>query len=972
MAMSLMPPESGDDAYRALLDRVEVGVAVVRLGGSKFVNARMAAMHGYTPQEMVALPQWATVHPDDRAWIDRLLRWRPAGMPSVPCDFRAIRKDGSLFDARVVAQQIVFGGERCELITVTDIGELQGALRLSEWRARMLAQIEALCRSGSVEIGCAPGFRLTFSAGLWALLGLPPTHEPQSPRAVLRWVPRDERRYVLSIWRGAVPNEPFEFQHRMVCADGKRRVVLHRGMLQAADTRQPHGVAILQDITSQREAESRVEELVNYDEATGLPNRMLLLDRVDEAIHAAWRDFGSFALVALRIEQVEQVRRSAGYAAADALAAALAGRIKRVCAAEEMLAYLGEGEFALLLDPAIGSEERSVLSRVGAVQEALAEPERLGRTELALTCSCGVAGFPHDGRSPQELLQAAQAAMNLGAEGATGQVVFFTPEANLRAQRRLAVESGLRHAAERGELALYYQPQVDLQCGEVIGAEVRVHWHHPVLGEVPSTEFIPVAEQTGSIVALGEWMLRQVCRQSVVWQQAGQAPLRLSLNLSPRQLEQPDIAQRVQAIVQESAVEPSRLGLEVTESMLAANVAHAARALGELRALGMEIALGSFGTGYSNLSYLRSLPIDVIKIDRSFVHDVTSTPADVSLTRAVITLAHSLKMRVSASDVNTEGELALLLANGCDRMQGDFFSAPVTANELEAMLAQRRKLPERFVYGHQRRRTLLLVDDEENVVAALKRLLRRDGYHIVTAHSGAEGLQRLAEVEVDVIVSDQRMPGMTGVEFLRRAKALYPDTVRMVLSGYTELQSITDAVNEGAIYKFLTKPWDDERLRAHIEEAFRQKGMADENRRLNRELHQANGELAHVNERLQRLLALQREQTSLEEGRAAGAREVLENLPAPVIGFDTDGLIAFVNRDAQVLLPPGAALLGREAQEALPPALCALWRRGDGIYRNVDLAGHRYRAACRVISGGSHSRGKLLLMTPVSAEPPPD
>ncbi len=971
MSKSLIPPESGD-AFRTLLDRVEAGVAVVRLGGSKFVNARMAAMHGYTPQEMLALPQWATVHPDDRAWIDRLLRWRPAGVPSVPCDFRAIRKDGSLFDARVVAQQVVFGGERCELITVTDISELQGALRLSEWRARMLAQTEALCRSGLVEIGCAPGFRLTLSTGLWDLLGLPPRHEPQSPRVVLRWVPRDERRYVLSIWRGAVPGEPFEFQHRMVCGDGRRRVVLHRGMLEVADMRQPRGVAILQDITSQREAESRVEELVNYDEVTGLPNRVRLLDRVDEAIHAASRDFGSLALVALRIEQVEQVRRSAGYAAADALTAALAARIKRVCTSEEMLAYLGEGEFALLLDPILGSAEPLVLSRVQAVQEALAEPERLGRTELDLTCSCGVAGFPHDGRSPQELLQAAQAAMHLAAESAPGHAVFFTAEANLRAQRRLAVESGLRHAAERGELTLHYQPQVDLQCGEVIGAEVRVHWHHPVLGVVPSTEFMPVAEQTGSIVALGEWMLRQVCRQSVVWQRAGQAPLRLSLNLSPRQLEQPDVAQRVQAIVQDSGVEPSRLGLEVTESMLAANVAHAARALGELRALGMEIALGSFGTGYSNLSYLRSLPIDVIKIDRSFVHDVTSTPADVSLTRAVITLAHSLQMRVSASHVSTEGELALLLANGCDRMQGDFFSPPVCASDLEAMLAERRKLPERFVHGHQRRRTLLLVDDEENVVAALKRLLRRDGYHIVTAHSGAEGLQRLAEVEVDVIVSDQRMPGMTGVEFLRRAKALYPDTVRMVLSGYTELQSITDAVNEGAIYKFLTKPWDDERLHAHIEEAFRQKGMADENRRLNRELHQANGELANVNERLQRLLALQREQTSLEEGRAAGAREVLENLPAPIIGFDTDGLIAFVNRDAEVLLPPGAALLGREAQEALPPALCALWRTGDGIYRNVDLAGHRYRAACRVISGGSHSRGKLLLMTPVSVEVPPD
>ena len=961
------PQQPGDDAYRALLDQVEVGVAIVRLGASKFVNARMAAMHGYTPEEMVALPEWSTVHPEDRPWIDRLLRRRPPGMPSVPCDFRAIRKDGSLFNARVVAQQVVFGGERCELITVFDVSELQGAVRLSEWRARMLGQTEALCLSGSVEIDCGSGC-MTLSAGLWALLGVPPRHDPQSPRTVLRWLPSDERRYVLSIWRGAVPGEPFEFQHRIVGADGKRRVVLHRGMLEAVDARRPRGVAILQDITSQREAERRIQELANYDEVTGLPNRVLLLDRLDEAMHAARREAGSLALIAWRIEQVEQVKRSVGYLAGDAVAAALAARLKRVCNSDDVLAHLGEGEFGLLLDPALGSEEPVVLARVRAVQEALAEPERLGRTELCLTCSFGVASFAHDGDSPQALLQAALAAMRVAAERGGGGVTFFTPQANLRAARRLAIESGLRHAAELGEFTLQYQPQVDLQCGEVVGAEVLVHWHHPVLGEVPSSEFLPVAEQTGSIVPLGEWLMREVCRQSVAWQQAGHAPLRLSLNLSARQLEQPDITRRVQAIVLETGAQPSRLGLEVTESMLAANVEHAARALGELRALGMEIALDSFGTGYYNLGYLRSLPIDLIKIDRSFVHDVTATPADVSLTRAVITLAHSLQMRVLAEGVSTEGELALLVANGCDRMQGTFFSPSVCAGELEAMLVARRKLPERFVQRHQRRRTLLVVDDEENIVAALKRLLRRDGYHIVTANSGAEGLQRLAEVEVDVIVSDQRMPGMTGVEFLRRAKELCPDTVRMVLSGYTELQSITDAVNEGAIYKFLTKPWDDERLRVHIEEAFRHKGMADENRRLNRELQQANREFANVNERLQRLLALQRQQTSLEEGRAAGAREVLDNLPAPIIGFDTEGLIAFVNRDAEALLPPGAALLGREAEEALPPVLCALWRSGDGVYRNVDLAGRRYRAACRAMNGAAHSHGKLLVMTPVGKE----
>ena len=280
------------------------------------------------------------------------------------------------------------------------------------------------------------------------------------------------------------------------------------------------------------------------------------------------------------------------------------------------------------------------------------------------------------------------------------------------------------------------------------------------------------------------------------------------------------------------------------------------------------------------------------------------------------------------------------------------------------MLRERRQLPERFIDRPKRRRTLLIVDDEENILAALKRLLRREGYHSVTANSAMEGLQRLAEVDVDVIVSDQRMPGMTGVEFLRRAKELYPDTVRMVLSGYTELQSITDAVNEGAIYKFLTKPWDDERLRVHIEEAFRQKELADENRRLSREVQTANQELAEVNQRLQRLLATQREQTSLEEGRAANAREVLENVPAPIIGLDAGGLIAFVNRDAETLLPGGEALLGREAHDALPIELCEIWRRRDGVQRRVDIGGRGFRAVCRPMDTASRAQGSLLVITP--------
>jgi CheY-like chemotaxis protein len=269
-----------------------------------------------------------------------------------------------------------------------------------------------------------------------------------------------------------------------------------------------------------------------------------------------------------------------------------------------------------------------------------------------------------------------------------------------------------------------------------------------------------------------------------------------------------------------------------------------------------------------------------------------------------------------------------------------------------------------------RKRTLLLVDDEENVINSLRRLLRRDGYHIIVATSGAQGLQRLAENEVDVIVSDQRMPGMTGAEFLRRAKELYPDTVRISLSGYTELQSITDAINEGAIYRFLTKPWDDERLRAHILEAFHHKESNDHNRRLGAQLQSANAELAAVNQRLQDLLDSQGAQIDRDEARVMSVGEVLDGLPTPVIGFDVEGMVAFVNAEAQDLFPPADSPLGRFAYEALSPELLRLWEASDGVHRAVRLRERTFKVLCRAIGTDSAARGKLMVFTPERADGP--
>jgi CheY-like chemotaxis protein len=304
-------------------------------------------------------------------------------------------------------------------------------------------------------------------------------------------------------------------------------------------------------------------------------------------------------------------------------------------------------------------------------------------------------------------------------------------------------------------------------------------------------------------------------------------------------------------------------------------------------------------------------------------------------------------------------------------MQGHYFSTSIPADAMTDVLRAGRQLPEHLLLRRTHQRTLLLVDDEENIVSSLKRLLRRDGYHVVTANCGAQGLQRLAEHAVDVIVSDQRMPGMTGVEFLRRAKELYPETVRMVLSGYTELQSITDAINEGAIYKFLTKPWDDERLRGHIAEAFSHKEMADENRRLGSAVIVANQELSAVNERLQTLLAEQREQISRESNSLVVVREVLDLIPTAIIGVDLAGMVAFVNADAEKLFGSAALLLGRDADEVLSAELLDIWRLADGVHQDRHVCGRTYRVVCRAIGEALHSRGKLLVLTPMDTAQPP-
>ncbi|WP_169805928.1 EAL domain-containing protein [Azohydromonas lata] len=951
----------GDDA-RALIEHSQTAHFVIQEERIVYANPTFAALIGWPREDLIGQHHQVAAPPEHLERTREIVARRLAGKVGRPGQMPMVRRDGSRLDVRVFATLVPFGGRPAVLVTLNDITELTGALQRASWNAQMLERTETLCRSGSFEITLPEGL-VKLSSGLQQLLGLA-ADAPACSIDALDWVPPDERDLVAGIWRGAELGEPFDFQHRVLTAQGQRLTVLHRGRVEQDEAGKRRGIALLQDITAQREAEQRMQQLATQDDVTGLPNRAAFLDKVDAAIVAAGWDKHIVTLLAIDVPRISELRDKLGFCAGDALAMALAARLQQTASEGEVVARLGSHEFALMLKlPADATEAQSiVLARAERMRQVLETTVRLSTTEIIARCIIGVASFPGDAQRPVELLELAQTARLRATQD--GPVVLYEPESNARALHEMRVEALLCKAIADDELELHYQPQVDLSNGHVAGAEALLRWTSPALGVVSPGEFIAVAERAGLIAALGDWVLRRACQQIAQWRAEGVPPVRIGVNFSPLQLQRRDLAQHIQAILLETGAVPALLGVEVTEGSVMADVGHAAAVLREIKALGVEIALDDFGTGYSSLSRLRSLPIDVVKIDRLFVHDVTAASEDVSVTRALITMAQGLQLKVLAEGVESEGQLSLLAANRCDLIQGFVFSAALPADAFATLLREGRRLPDRFVTRVRRTRTLLLVDDDVHILASLKRLLRRDGYTIVTAASGAEGLQRLAECEVDVIVSDQRMPAMTGVDFLRRAKDLYPYTIRMVLSGYTELQSIIDAINEGAIYKFLTKPWDDGLLRGHVAEAFRQKELADENRRLARQVESANADYQALNQRLEALLAQQRSETELLALAASSARDALEALPGAVVVVDGDGTLAFVNAGARELIPGAAAELGARAVDVLPDCMTRTdWDTG-GPGSIIELGGRRHRALRRTLQRDGQMPSHILLLTP--------
>ncbi|MGV8866323.1 MAG: EAL domain-containing protein [Janthinobacterium svalbardensis] len=585
-------------------------------------------------------------------------------------------------------------------------------------------------------------------------------------------------------------------------------------------------IAVARDISERRQAQERLKHLAHYDGLTGLPNRSLFYQTLAQAVELAQEKSWRIVVLFIALDRFKSINDTLGAALGDELLRQFSNRLVECVRLRDTVGRLGNDEFALILS--MSRNQQEAVAVANQVREALRAPFDLRGHAATLTASIGIAMYPDDATDPETLIKYANTAMGGAKQAGRDGYRFFTAGMNVQVLARLDLELALRHALEHEQFILYYQPKVDLRTGRISGVEALLRWRRPGYGLVAPAEFVPVLEDTGLIVRVGSWVIQAACRQIAEWRDSEVGPVRVAVNVSSRQFAEGDLEGEVTRALAQHKVAPELLELELTETALMSNAERTIVVLGKLKKIGVKVAIDDFGTGYSSLAYLQRFPIDKLKIDIAFVRNITSNPNDAAIALAIVSMAHSLKLSVVAEGVESRPQLEYLRRNRCDEIQGFYFSRALPALELGQMIAAGAGLPPGHDPAAQPAQTLLIVDDDVNVLSSLHRLFRPEGYQILTASTPAEGFEMLALHRVHVIVCDQRMPSMSGTEFLSKVKELYPETIRIILSGYTGLEAVLDSINRGAIYRFYTKPWDDTQLRDNIRLAFQHYWMVNQ------------------------------------------------------------------------------------------------------------------------------------------------
>ncbi|MBI4990059.1 MAG: EAL domain-containing protein [Rhodocyclales bacterium] len=623
------------------------------------------------------------------SWRDFALEMKFNACASFP-----LLVDGKIEGALVInATNDTFGEAECDLLEdlARDIGHALAALRSEAGRNEaeaalrrneaLLGRAEALAHVGSWEWDMHTQ-TLQWSEETYRILGFEPYEvEPKTELAMERTHP-DDRAALKARLDDVVSGEALssELDYRVLLPGGDIRWVHVKVEMEYHDTGPLRMTGVLQDISERRAYETRLAEVASHDNLTGLPNRNLLNDRLGQALAHARRHDGLVAVGFVDLDRFKVINDTLGHDAGDELLKEIARRLSGCLRGCDTVARQGGDEFVVVLTDLARPEDASIVAQ--KLLDALSPPMTLNGREIVPGASLGFAIFPQDGDTLQALLMAADKAMYSAKHAGRGQYRFFDPEMNRAAADWLEVGAELHHALDRDEFELHYQPKVDLKSGAITGVEALLRWRSPDLGLVPPNKFIPILEETGLILEVGEWVIARACRQARLWQEQGLPPLRIAVNLSPRQFQQRDLALRIRTLIDQPDFLPEYLELEITESMVMQNVERAIATLEELRQTGIHIAIDDFGTGYSSLAVLKRFPVDCLKVDRSFVRDIPDDADDMAITRAVILLAHSMGLSVVAEGVETEAQRSFLVECGCDEMQGFLFSKPLPPAEL--------------------------------------------------------------------------------------------------------------------------------------------------------------------------------------------------------------------------------------------------------------------------------------------------
>lgn len=674
-----------EQRFRATFEQAAVGIAHVGLDGRWLrVNHKLCVITGYTEEELLTRNRPSITYPDDMPDELNSMQQLLAGeVPSSTKEIRYVRKDSSLVWVNLTwsLTRTSTGEPDYFIEVIEDITERKEATE----RLRLFARIFDTINEGVVVTDAEKNNIMFVNPAFTAITGYSATEAIGKNPRILHSGLMDKVFYD-RMWQSIKKTGRWQGEITDRRKNGESYVEwLSISTMKDERGESSHYIAVVSDISERKAAEERMVYIAQHDFLTNLPNRMMLHDRLTQAIAHAGREQRKVAVMFLDLDRFKAINDTLGHLVGDKLLKIVADRISSVARASDTVSRLGGDEFAIMLPYIENTDDIATIAV--KLLTSIAGPCVIDGNEIEVTTSIGISVFPEDGNDSESLIAHADAAMYQAKGNGRNNYQFFTHEMNRRTLERILIKNKLSHAMERNELFLLYQPQVDLQSGRIIGAEALVRWDNPLYGKVLPAQFIPIAEENGLIPPIGEWVLREACRQNQEWRKLGLMKITMAVNLSVVQFRQKNLGEIIKAILHESGLAPSGLELEITEGVVMQDAEAAILLLEEMKEMGLKLSVDDFGTGYSSLSYLKRFPIDKFKIDQSFVHDLTTDTDDAVIVSTIISMAHSLKLKVIAEGVETAEQLAFLKQQGCDEIQGYYFSQPISAEQFTKLLS---------------------------------------------------------------------------------------------------------------------------------------------------------------------------------------------------------------------------------------------------------------------------------------------